>query len=528
MKRQVYNPYLPLWEYIPDGEPRVFGDRLYIFGSHDRAGGKSFCVNDYVAWSCPVDDLSDWRYEGVIFRKDQTPWNTHQIKPQSSGLLQKLINTVLSGPPEVGADGVTREVYYAPDVICGPDGKYYLYYFVANSSIISVAVCDTPAGKYEYLGDVRMPDGRVYGTDPADWFTFDPGVLVDDDGRVYLYTGSGQTSNGAYGHEIKGCFVMELDPADMRTVIQGPVIVLPADWDMNKPSFFEGPSIRKINGLYYLVCPTSDQTGMNYFTAKNPMGPFTHQGRIHSTSEIGYQGRTMSEMVYPGGNNHGGLVCVKGQWYIFDHRMTHGSMFSRQGVAEPVTIHEDGTIDPVGVTSCGLNGGPLSGIGTYPAAICCVLYGPGIMGKINPMIGNPKVVQDGPDYNPQEPSLVGHDITVETETAAPESYVTDIKNGSVIGWRYFDMTETAGVEFEVRGAKAQGRLLILSSPGGKTVTEIPIAGAKDWTAVSAAIDPKFMVSAAVPGGEEVSVERMPLYARFEGKGVLQIRTLTLK
>ena len=38
MKRQAYNPYLPAWEYIPDGEPRVFGDRLYIFGSHDRFG----------------------------------------------------------------------------------------------------------------------------------------------------------------------------------------------------------------------------------------------------------------------------------------------------------------------------------------------------------------------------------------------------------------------------------------------------------------------------------------------------------
>ena len=27
------NPYLPAWEYIPDGEPRVFGDRIYVYGS---------------------------------------------------------------------------------------------------------------------------------------------------------------------------------------------------------------------------------------------------------------------------------------------------------------------------------------------------------------------------------------------------------------------------------------------------------------------------------------------------------------
>ena len=45
MKRQAYNPYLPAWEYIPDGEPRVFGDRLYIFGSHDRFGAEGYCEN---------------------------------------------------------------------------------------------------------------------------------------------------------------------------------------------------------------------------------------------------------------------------------------------------------------------------------------------------------------------------------------------------------------------------------------------------------------------------------------------------
>ena len=51
------NPYLPLWEYIPDGEPRVFGDRIYVYGSHDTAGSDTFC--DYVlkCWSAPVDGI---------------------------------------------------------------------------------------------------------------------------------------------------------------------------------------------------------------------------------------------------------------------------------------------------------------------------------------------------------------------------------------------------------------------------------------------------------------------------------------
>ncbi|MDR0221328.1 MAG: alpha-N-arabinofuranosidase, partial [Lachnospiraceae bacterium] len=117
MKKQGLNPYLPSWEYIPDGEPYVFDGRVYVYGSHDRAHGYVFCLNDYVCWSAPVDDLSDWRYEGVIFKKTADPLN---------------------------ADG--RMVLYAPDVTRGPDGRYYLYYVYDKVAVVSVAVCDTPAG----------------------------------------------------------------------------------------------------------------------------------------------------------------------------------------------------------------------------------------------------------------------------------------------------------------------------------------------------------------------------------------------
>lgn len=70
--KQVFNPYLPAGEYIPDGEPHVFGNRVYVYGSHDRFNAAIFCVNDYVCYSAPVDDLSAWRYEGVIYKKSKT------------------------------------------------------------------------------------------------------------------------------------------------------------------------------------------------------------------------------------------------------------------------------------------------------------------------------------------------------------------------------------------------------------------------------------------------------------------------
>ncbi len=67
------NPYLPLWEHLPDGEPRVFEDpdnpgkyRAYIIGSHDITYS-AYCGNDVRMWSAPVEDLSQWRDEGPIF-----------------------------------------------------------------------------------------------------------------------------------------------------------------------------------------------------------------------------------------------------------------------------------------------------------------------------------------------------------------------------------------------------------------------------------------------------------------------------
>ena len=60
MKGQAYNPFLPLDVYIPDGEPHIFGDRIYLFGSHDKEGGDTFCELDYEFFSAPIDDLNNW------------------------------------------------------------------------------------------------------------------------------------------------------------------------------------------------------------------------------------------------------------------------------------------------------------------------------------------------------------------------------------------------------------------------------------------------------------------------------------
>lgn len=75
MKGQEYNPFLPLDVYIPDGEPHIFGDRIYLFGSHDKEGGDTFCELDYEFFSAPLNDLSDWSSKGINYSAKQDALN---------------------------------------------------------------------------------------------------------------------------------------------------------------------------------------------------------------------------------------------------------------------------------------------------------------------------------------------------------------------------------------------------------------------------------------------------------------------
>lgn len=77
MEKQIYNPFLPINVYIPDGEPHVFGNRVYLYGSHDKEGGDRFCMLDYEVWSAPISDLSDWTCEGTSYKKIQDPHSTN-------------------------------------------------------------------------------------------------------------------------------------------------------------------------------------------------------------------------------------------------------------------------------------------------------------------------------------------------------------------------------------------------------------------------------------------------------------------
>lgn len=441
MKKQAFNPYLPSWEYIPDGEPYVFGDRVYVYGSHDQFNGYVFCQGDYVCWSAPVDDLGNWRYEGVIYPATSDPFN-----PDRSMCL------------------------YAPDVTVGPDGRYYLYYVLDKVSNVSVAVCDTPAGKYEFLGYVHYPDGTLLGNRPGDEFQFDPGVITEN-GKTYMYTGF----CGRGDKSRHGSMLTVLD-SDMLTVIEDPVFVVPgssysAGTSFENHAFFEASSIRKIGDTYYFIYSSEVMHELCYATSKDPRGPFTYGGVLVSNGDIGLANGKPAEMsVGQTGNNHGSMVEINGEWYIFYHRQTNGSWFSRQGCAEKLTVLPDGSIPQVEMTSCGLNGGPLEGRGEHPAYLACNLF----MADDNGMSrfgggGAPKVTQDGKDGDEE----IG--------------YIANINRGMVAGFKYFKCEGIKEVSITTR-AYINGEFEIKTALDAEPLATIRVHGTNVWTKYTAPID----------------------------------------
>lgn len=476
--RQAYNPYLPLFEYIPDGEPHVFGDRVYLYGSHDRFNGKKFCMNDYVCYSASVTDLRSWRYEGVIYGRRQDPRM---------------------------ADG--KHQLWAPDVVKGKDGRYYLYYCPDDSiRSIGVAVCDTPAGKYEYYGIVHDAHGGILGERPGDTIAFDPGIFIDDDGEIYLYSGNGPRTRREIGRQPKASVVMTLRD-DMLTLKTEPKKLMPILGESKKTGFeghefFEASSIRKIQGKYYFVYSSVNLHELCYAVSDRPDEGYRFGGTLVSHCDVFLNGNKKPINCY--GNNHGGLECINGEYYIFYHRQTNRSMFSRQGCAEKVQILPDGSIPQVEVTSCGLNGGPLRGSGTYPASICCALYG-----KYTPTISNPLtmgtrhpyITQNAKDFSPEEN---GH---------PPLQHIANGKSGMVAGYKYFDIQKLSMISVRVRGT-AKGTLYVKTEPNGKPFAEIEITPAKSWT--------KFRTDASLKPGVYA------LYFCFEGKGKLDFAEFRLQ
>jgi arabinoxylan arabinofuranohydrolase len=345
--RGAGNPYLPLWEHLPDGEPRVFEDpdnpgkyRVYIVGSHDVHFG-SYCGFDTRMWSAPVEDLSCWRDEGPIF--------TYKIDGQ-------------------------MDTMYAPDLVevRRKDGtkEYYLYPNCRGKNREAmVAKSNRPNGPFIPINmtedGLKTLSGSILGFDPAVYIEYvtDP---KDSDYEI------GFRAYGYWG--FRSSSAAQLDQKTMYSVRPGTEVIrhfMPAgtrDGGIHDPagtsypyiypkedpvafSFFEASSIRKVGNKYVVIYSGYSGTeyglgitssSLRYAYGDSPLGPWKSGGvLVDSRAPVLNRDGSKLQATNGGHNTHGSIEQINGQWYVFYHRPPRGFGYARQAMVAPVLIEYD-------------------------------------------------------------------------------------------------------------------------------------------------------------------------------------------
>ena len=342
------NPYLPLWEHLPDGEPRVFEDpdqpgkyRAYIIGSHDTHFTQ-YCGNDIRMWSAPVEDLTQWRDEGPIFSWFVNgQWDT----------------------------------MFAPDLVETVDkatGKktYWLYPHSRGWQRVPM-VCkgDRPDGPFT---PVNLTDDGTKCL-PGSLIDFDPSVFIEtitnkkdkdfDKGyRAYVFYGFQHSTaceldqNTMYSKREATDLIDPFIPAssadgrlldkagsEYKALYQGQN---PLDFN-----FFEASSIRQVGNKYVMVFSgysgkeyglDNTNSALRYAFGDSPLGPWRSGGvLVDSRGVVLNEDGSQLITTNAGHNTHGSLQEINGQWYVFYHRPPRGFGYARQAMVAPVKITWD-------------------------------------------------------------------------------------------------------------------------------------------------------------------------------------------
>ena len=461
------NPYLPLWEHLPDGEPRVFEDpdqpgklRAYIIGSHDVTY-TAYCGPDIRMWSAPVEDLSQWRDEGPIF--------TWFVNGQ-------------------------WDTMFAPDLVCTTDrntGKktYWLYPHSRGwRRIAMVCKSDRPDGPFTPVN--LTADGTQCL--PGSLIDFDPSVFIEpitnkkdkdyDKGyRAYVFYGFQHSTaceldqNTMYskrpGTELIDPFIpassaqgrlLDREGSEYKALYKGQN---PLDFN-----FFEASSIRQVGNKYVMVFSGysgkeyglgNTNSALRYAFGDSPLGPWRSGGvLVDSRGVVLNEDGSKLITTNAGHNTHGSLQEINGQWYVFYHRPPRGFGNARQAMVAPVKIEWDkkpvakggmvritgydpfnegvkgkgknewvaaasdgNTYTGAEVTSEGFQIFGLPPYNYYSAGLACFMYGPNAN----------QYMQDNHDVWNNSMDLAG------------------IQNGGIIGFKYFGF---GGLAQNTKGCKA--------------------------------------------------------------------------
>ena len=440
-----------------------------------------------MVWSAPVDSLWNWRFDGVIL----------DVKANRDG--QQL------------NEGGLSDVLYAPDVCCvnNADGTktYYLYPnnmgWNRNSM---VARSSRPDGPFE---PVNLSKENPFWTQGI--MGFDPGVLVDDDGRVYGYWGF-QESNGA-----------ELDPITMATLKPGTKPVKDMVSNLNQDGvfrFFEASSIRKIKDKYVFIysrwtakgefgLPDTNYT-LAYAYSDQPLGPWTYGGTIIDARgrDVDPEGNVIVTGT-PSGNTHGSICEINGQWYVFYHRQTGRNEYSRQAMVSPITVEvEEGPGGKVLIsegeyTSQGFALDGLNPLERHSAGIACWYTGPKPWRQHGDDFYSGSYIEAGygTDNNLEAPWDLKNNM----------NRIVNNTSGSIVGYKYFNFGKTFG--------KKNLRLLLQLVPEGVDGT-ITVWLDRPWEAQGGKIIGSISLKADMPQeSAELSI-KVPDMATITGKHAL--------
>ncbi len=455
--RTAGNPYLPLWEHLPDGEPRVFEDpdnpgkyRIYVIGSHD-VRFKSYCGPDIRAWSAPVEDLSDWRDEGPIF--------TYPV-------------------------GGQWDVMYAPDLVevKRKDGRkeYYLYpHSRGRNREAMVAKGTRPDGPFTPINmtddGTRTVPGSTMGFDPSVYIEYivdpkDPDYEIGF--RAYGFWGFQRSQAGQLdqntmyslrpGTQAIGYFI----PASSRYgVIRDPAgttypSVYP-DQDPGMFNFFEAASIRKVGNKFVWVYSgysgpdyglSSTNSALRYAYGDSPLGPWKSGGvLVDSRAVVPNQDGTALQTTYSGHNTHGSIELINDQWYVFYHRAPRGYGYARQPMVAPVTVKWDEK--PVA------EGGKVTIRGYNPYSEDNAWSAKDSQGK---EYTGAEVTSEGfhiYGLDPYKYYSAGYACYLSNPDSQQDSWdiwdnempITNVENGHIIGYKYFGF---GGLDKDMKGLKA--------------------------------------------------------------------------
>jgi beta-xylosidase len=281
-------------KYTSDPTAVVYNGSVFLYTGHDEAppGSSEYVMNDWLCFSS--DDLITWKEHGSPLKPTDFKW---------------------------AMDGA-----FATKIIHHNDW-FYWYVSVNHKTIkgtaIGVAKSQSPETGYkDAIGNALITmDMLPERTNKK--ANLDPSVLIDDDGKAYIFWGN------------QRCYYAELgvDLVTLSSEIKS----------IELPDFQEGSHIHKKNGWYYLSYGFGMPEKVAYAMSRNIHGPWEFKG-------------ILNEVAGNADTNRPCIIDFKDQSYFIYHNgaLPTGGGRRRSVCIDKLFYNSDNTIRKVIMTSEGV------------------------------------------------------------------------------------------------------------------------------------------------------------------------------